>query len=120
MLSRDEYCILIVVSPRWYVATYFDSGNLDVKKDYTRIRGVLDEALDGYAQKGGQFENKGERLTEDNRHIFFHGTGFHCIKQKTAYEILRSDWSSDVCSSDLKRNVGKDQQRKKSIRKHKI
>ena len=22
-------------------------------------------------------------------------------KQKTAYEILRSDWSSDVCSSDL-------------------
>eukprot|EP01047_Picozoa_sp_COSAG01_P109753 COSAG01_NODE_38611_length_487_cov_1.355670_2_plen_63_part_01 len=25
-------------------------------------------------------------------HIFF--------KQKTAYEILRSDWSSDVCSSD--------------------
>ena len=23
------------------------------------------------------------------------------FKQKTAYEILRSDWSSDVCSSDL-------------------
>ena len=22
-------------------------------------------------------------------------------KEKTAYEILRSDWSSDVCSSDL-------------------
>eukprot|EP01047_Picozoa_sp_COSAG01_P131257 COSAG01_NODE_60961_length_292_cov_0.269430_1_plen_63_part_01 len=22
------------------------------------------------------------------------------FKQKTAYEILRSDWSSDVCSSD--------------------
>ena len=27
------------------------------------------------------------------KHFFF--------KQKTAYEILRSDWSSDVCSSDL-------------------
>eukprot|EP01047_Picozoa_sp_COSAG01_P134755 COSAG01_NODE_64923_length_275_cov_0.340909_1_plen_82_part_01 len=27
-----------------------------------------------------------------SRQIFF--------KQKTAYEILRSDWSSDVCSSD--------------------
>ena len=25
------------------------------------------------------------------------------FKQKTAYEILRSDWSSDVCSSDLKK-----------------
>src|SRR3546814_11619972 len=26
---------------------------------------------------------------------------FFCFKQKTAYEILISDWSSDVCSSDL-------------------
>ena len=25
------------------------------------------------------------------------------FKQKTAYEISRSDWSSDVCSSDLAR-----------------
>ena len=25
---------------------------------------------------------------------------FAFFKQKTAYEILRSDWSSDVCSSD--------------------
>eukprot|EP01045_Picozoa_sp_COSAG04_P043434 COSAG04_NODE_14235_length_576_cov_0.844864_2_plen_76_part_01 len=24
----------------------------------------------------------------------------HFFKQKTAYAILRSDWSSDVCSSD--------------------
>src|SRR3546814_20615250 len=31
---------------------------------------------------------------------------FHCMlffKQKTAYEMRISDWSSDVCSSDLKR-----------------
>ena len=28
------------------------------------------------------------------------GVGF-LFKQKTAYEISRSDWSSDVCSSDL-------------------
>src|SRR6187551_3853164 len=26
---------------------------------------------------------------------------FFCFKQKTAYEITHSDWSSDVCSSDL-------------------
>src|SRR3546814_9498484 len=25
-----------------------------------------------------------------------------CVKQKTAYEMRISDWSSDVCSSDLK------------------
>src|SRR5881392_2285046 len=29
---------------------------------------------------------------------------FFFFKQKTAYEITHSDWSSDVCSSDLKRN----------------
>src|SRR6056297_4077613 len=29
------------------------------------------------------------------------GCFFFFFKQKTAYEILRSDWSSDVCSSDL-------------------
>src|SRR3546814_2743854 len=26
-----------------------------------------------------------------------------CFKQKTAYEMRISDWSSDVCSSDLER-----------------
>jgi len=26
---------------------------------------------------------------------------FFFFKQKTAYEILDGDWSSDVCSSDL-------------------
>jgi len=26
---------------------------------------------------------------------------FFFFKQKTAYEIWRCDWSSDVCSSDL-------------------
>src|SRR3546814_18882451 len=29
-----------------------------------------------------------------------------CFKQKTAYEMRISDWSSDVCSSDLGRFVG--------------
>ena len=28
--------------------------------------------------------------------------GFFFFKQKTAYEIRSGDWSSDVCSSDLK------------------
>src|SRR3546814_1477096 len=30
-------------------------------------------------------------------------TSVSCFKQKTAYEMRISDWSSDVCSSDLKR-----------------
>src|SRR3546814_15931119 len=31
---------------------------------------------------------------------------FFCFKQKTAYEMRISDWSSDVCSSDLARTQG--------------
>src|SRR3546814_9990146 len=31
----------------------------------------------------------------------FIGSGFFFFKQKTAYELRISDWSSDVCSSDL-------------------
>src|SRR3546814_8430958 len=31
-----------------------------------------------------------------------------CFKHKTAYEMRISDWSSDVCSSDLGRLVGRD------------
>src|SRR3546814_7155362 len=32
---------------------------------------------------------------------FFVGSFFFLFKQKTAYEMRISDWSSDVCSSDL-------------------
>src|SRR3546814_6265762 len=31
---------------------------------------------------------------------------FFFFKQKTAYEMRISDWSSDVCSSDLRARVG--------------
>src|SRR3546814_5626093 len=31
--------------------------------------------------------------------------GFFCFKQKTAYDMRISDWSSDVCSSDLLRPI---------------
>src|SRR3546814_5779230 len=31
---------------------------------------------------------------------------FFFFKQKTAYELRISDWSSDVCSSDLKYRLG--------------
>src|SRR3546814_1456657 len=32
---------------------------------------------------------------------------FFFFKQKTAYEIRISDWSSDVCSSDLRQHAGR-------------
>src|SRR5213075_1106096 len=41
----------------------------------------------------------------DRRHhrlsYFRRSSDFFFFKQKTAYEITRRDWSSDVCSSDL-------------------
>src|SRR3546814_1167654 len=33
--------------------------------------------------------------------LYMHVFGFFFFKQKTAYEMRISDWSSDVCSSDL-------------------
>src|SRR3546814_20244244 len=33
--------------------------------------------------------------------VFLQSVVFFCFKQKTAYEMRMSDWSSDVCSSDL-------------------
>src|SRR3546814_2695543 len=34
--------------------------------------------------------------------LFIDGISFFFFKQKTAYEMRISDWSSDVCSSDLR------------------
>src|SRR3546814_3881134 len=38
--------------------------------------------------------------------LFFLFCFFFFFKQKTAYELRISDWSSDVCSSDLRRRRG--------------
>src|SRR3546814_7987564 len=35
--------------------------------------------------------------------VLFHYVLFFFFKQKTAYEMRISDWSSDVCSSDLQK-----------------
>src|SRR3546814_17184856 len=39
--------------------------------------------------------------------IFDNRYGFFFFKQKTAYEMRISDWSSDVCSSDLRQGRGR-------------
>src|SRR3546814_11735074 len=43
--------------------------------------------------------------------VFFVFCSFFFFKQKTAYELRISDWSSDVCSSDLLRREGRGLQR---------
>src|SRR3546814_2435663 len=41
---------------------------------------------------------------------------FFFFKQKTAYEMRISDWSSDVCSSDLRRSAAQRSERDRDIR----
>src|SRR3546814_2623102 len=40
---------------------------------------------------------------------------FFLFKQKTAYEMRISDWSSDVCSSDLRRGVDQVEQAREAV-----
>src|SRR3546814_20217187 len=42
---------------------------------------------------------------------------FFFFKQKTAYEMRISDWSSDVCSSDLRRCPGCATRRRRPVRR---
>src|SRR3546814_7706953 len=50
--------------------------------------------------------------------LIYYFTLFFC-KQKTAYEMRISDWSSDVCSSDL---VGQQElvERRRGVRAHQV
>ncbi|XP_037474359.1 uncharacterized protein LOC119350808 [Triticum dicoccoides] len=51
----DTHCTLILLSPKYSTATYFDSDH-DSKIDYTNIKKVIDDALPGYAKSGGTFK----------------------------------------------------------------
>ena len=81
VLSRDKYYTLITLCLKWSLAQYFDSSSTTTRKDYTRIKGVLDEAINGYAQNGGTFDKKGECIRGNGKYRFKHVTEFPCIKQ---------------------------------------
>jgi hypothetical protein len=49
-------------------------------KNYSRIKSVLDEALQFYADKGGKFTKGGERV-KNGKHIYMHQTKFPCVMQ---------------------------------------
>ncbi|SPT17430.1 unnamed protein product [Triticum aestivum] len=86
---NDTHCTLILLSPKYSMATYFDPDR-DSKIDYTNIKKVLDDALPGYAASGGTFKRPSCRY---GRHVFTHNTTFPCVKQppggqKDAYHAL--------------------------------
>src|SRR3954469_18110766 len=70
-LRRDEHCTLISLSPKHSHATYFDSGSLEKKKNYNKIKEVLDDALTGYALTVGTTFVRTK--VKFGRHIFNHG-----------------------------------------------
>ncbi|KAK1665985.1 hypothetical protein QYE76_054144 [Lolium multiflorum] len=94
VFPEDKYCTLIILCPKWSLAQYFDSSNTTTKKDYRRIRGVLDEAILGYSKNGGTFDKKGEFVRPDTKKLGFkHVIDFPCIKQpagsiKEAFYVL--------------------------------
>jgi hypothetical protein len=71
---------LILVAPRYSVAVYLDSGSEAKTKNFTYIKGVLDDALRRYAKKGGDFWTGAENV-KDGRHVFKQVTKFPCVKQ---------------------------------------
>ncbi|XBI58828.1 hypothetical protein VPH35_040001 [Triticum aestivum] len=85
----DTHCTLILLSPKYSMATYFDPDHQS-KKDYTNIKKVLDDVLPGYARSGGTFSRP---VCRYGKHIFTHNTTFPCVKQspggqKDAYYAL--------------------------------
>src|SRR4051812_41053773 len=90
-LCRDVHGTLISLSPKNSQATYFDSGSLEKKKNYDKIKEVLDVALTGYAAtEGTTFVRTKVKF---GRHVFNHVTEFPCMKQpesskKEAYYTL--------------------------------
>jgi hypothetical protein len=71
---------LILVDLRYSVAIYLDSGSAAKTKNYAYIKDVLDDALEGYARKGGDFRKRAKNV-KDDRHMFKHVIKFPCIKQ---------------------------------------
>eukprot|EP01047_Picozoa_sp_COSAG01_P131965 COSAG01_NODE_61763_length_288_cov_0.492063_1_plen_70_part_10 len=50
--------------------------------------------------RGALINTKDVIVVFTNRQIGYLGIDVFFFKQKTAYEIMSGDWSSDVCSSD--------------------
>jgi hypothetical protein len=57
---------------------YLDSGSADKKKDYTFIKGVLDDAINDFFENTGPIKKE---VVRRGQLIFKHNTTFPCLKQ---------------------------------------
>jgi hypothetical protein len=82
--------MLIHISPMYMRTMFLDSGSA-IKKNYTYVKIVLDDALTKYVHQEGSFKSK--RPTKHDMYTFLHITSSPCIKQpegshKEAYYAL--------------------------------
>jgi hypothetical protein len=57
---------------------YLDLGSADRRKDYTFIKGVLDDAINGFVEKAGPIKKE---VVRRGQLIFKHNMTFPCLKQ---------------------------------------
>ncbi|KAK1651183.1 hypothetical protein QYE76_068988 [Lolium multiflorum] len=89
VFPEDNTCTLISVTPRHSMATYLDADGKS-STDYTNVKAVLDDALNGYVKAKGHMERPNVRY---GKHVFKHQTKFPCVKKppsstKDAYYAL--------------------------------
>jgi hypothetical protein len=78
VFRRSTYCVLIALYPQDSYAIYLDSESADKKKDYTFIKGVLDDAINSFVEKAGPIKKE---VVRQGQLIFKHNTTFPCLKQ---------------------------------------
>ena len=73
------HCVLISLHPQYSQATYFDSHRHVKKKDYTRVKEVLDDALAGFRHRIGTKLDR--EFVRRGSPVFNHKTDFPCVTQ---------------------------------------
>ena len=78
-MRRNGYGTLIMLYPRDAHAVYLDSGSNLKEKNYSLIKSVLNDAMDGYIRAEGFCDRIKQGL--GNKYVFRHRTEFPCPKQ---------------------------------------
>ncbi|KAK1617729.1 hypothetical protein QYE76_023246 [Lolium multiflorum] len=89
VFPEDKTCTLISITPKHSMATYLDADGKSTT-DYTNVKAVLDDALNGYVKAKGNMQRPNIRY---GKHVFKHQTKFPCVKKppssnKDAYYAL--------------------------------
>ena len=77
-LHSNQYGTLIVMYVKESHALYLDSGSDVMNKDYSKIKDVLNDALNAYVEKEGVVKIK---VTWRGKNVSGHKFVFPCIKQ---------------------------------------